>query len=59
MAVRWHGANAAALWEIVGGGNFRLHSGLDATWTSVESRGDGLWRVERDTNLVDEPGSFA
>jgi hypothetical protein len=46
FAVRWHGPNAAVIWEVVGSGDVELRSGVDANWTSTNASGEALWRVE-------------
>ena len=46
FAVRWHGPNAAVIWELVGSGDVELRSGVDANWTSTNASGEALWRVE-------------
>ena len=46
FAVRWHGPNAAVIWEIVGPDEVELRSGVDATWSSTNASGEALWRVE-------------
>ena len=46
FAVRWHGPNAAVIWEVVGSGDVQLRSGVDANWTSTNASGEALWRVE-------------
>lgn len=45
FAVRWHGENAAVLWES-SSADVRLASGVDAAWSNEgKSAGDSLWRV--------------
>ena len=46
FAVRWHGPNAAVIWEVVGSDDVELRSGVDASWTSTNASGEALWRVE-------------
>jgi hypothetical protein len=46
FAVRWHGPNAAVIWEVVGSGDVELRSGVDVNWTSTNASGEALWRVE-------------
>jgi len=46
FAVRWHGPNAAVIWEVVGPDDVELRSGVDATWSSKNASGEALWRVE-------------
>jgi hypothetical protein len=45
FAVRWHGENAAVLWES-SSADVRLTSGVDASWSNEgKSTGDSLWRI--------------
>jgi hypothetical protein len=44
LAVRWHGADAAVLWEVEGE-PVVLSTSVDATWTSSHPRGETLWRL--------------
>lgn len=45
FAVRWHGENAAVLWES-SSPDVRLASGVDAAWSNAgKSAGDSLWQV--------------
>ncbi len=46
FAVRWHGPNAAVIWEVSGSDDVELRSGVDATWSSTNASGEALWRVE-------------
>ena len=46
FAVRWHGPNAAVIWEVVGPDDVELRSEVDATWSSKNASGEALWRVE-------------
>jgi len=46
FAVRWHGQNAAVIWEVSGSHDVELRSGVDATWSSTNASGEALWRVE-------------
>jgi len=46
FAVRWHGPNAAVLWEVVGPAGLILCSGVDPSWSSTQSSGEALWKVE-------------
>lgn len=46
LAVRWHGANAAVLWEL-SLPTVRLSSAFDREWSSNEPSGESLWRVGR------------
>ena len=45
-AVRWHGPNAAVIWEVIGSSDVELRSGVDLTWSSSQLTGEALWRVE-------------
>lgn len=44
FAVRWHGENAAILWEVEGP-TIRLRSGVDHTWQTSRPSGEALWKV--------------
>ena len=46
FAVRWHGPNAAVIWEVIGSSDVELRSGVDLTWSSSQLTGEALWRVE-------------
>ena len=46
FAVRWHGPNAAVIWEIEGAREITLKSGVDLDWSSSQRTGEALWRVE-------------
>ncbi len=46
FAVRWHGPNVAVLWEVVGPVGLILRSGVDPSWSSTQSTGEALWKVE-------------
>ena len=46
FAVRWHGPNAAVIWEVTGPTDVELRSGVDASWSSTNAAGEALWRVE-------------
>ena len=46
FAVRWHGPNAAVLWEVVGPAGLILRSGVDPSWSSTQLTGEALWKVE-------------
>ena len=48
LAVRWHGPNAAVLWEVGGDRRFVLTSGVDGNWRSELLSGDALWRPDRE-----------
>ena len=54
FAVRWHGPNAAVIWEVSGTDDVELRSGVDSTWSSTNASGEALWRVENvpETALV-------
>lgn len=45
FAVRWHGPNAAVLWEVEPAGSVELRSGADAPWRDRRPAGEGLWRM--------------
>ena len=58
MAVRWHGSNAAVLWDVEPRDRgpvrpFELRSGVDERWSSTESRGESLWRMNAAPPVVD------
>ena len=52
FAVRWHGSNAALLWEVTcesdsdTGPEVELRSGADAGWRSSSATGEGLLRID-------------
>ena len=46
-AIRWHGERPAVLWEVDGPTGLRLRSGVDASWSTTESRGEALWNAPR------------
>lgn len=49
FAVRWHGSNAAVLWEIDGvapTSGVRVRSGADPEWASSAPAGEGLLRLD-------------
>ena len=46
FAVRWHGPNAALIWEVEGPRDISLKSGVDLAWSSTQRTGEALWRVE-------------
>jgi len=46
FAVRWHGPNAAVIWEVLGSSDVELRSGVDLNWSSLQLTGEALWRVE-------------
>jgi hypothetical protein len=45
LAVRWHGENAALLWEVDGPPGLRLTSGVDSRFATSEPRGEALLRM--------------
>jgi hypothetical protein len=46
-ALRWHGENVAALWEITGTQAVDLRSGVDEAWTNAGApTGEALWLVK-------------
>lgn len=45
LAVRWHGARPALIWEVDGQPGLLLRSGADPEWTSVEPVGEALWNA--------------
>lgn len=45
LAVRWHGENAALLWEVDGPPGLRLSSGVDPRFATSEPRGEALLRM--------------
>lgn len=47
FAVRWHGERPAVLWEVSGPPGLTVRSGIDETWSTVESRGEALWNAPR------------
>jgi len=47
FALRWHGSNAAVLWEI-GGAAVELRApAVDPAWRTRDRQGEALWRVGR------------
>lgn len=46
-AIRWHGERPAVLWEVDGDVGLTLRSGVDAAWSTTESRGEALWNAPR------------
>lgn len=46
FAVRWHGPNAAVIWEIEGPREITLRSGVDLSWVSSHRTGEALWQVD-------------
>lgn len=59
FAVRWHGANAAVIWEVQGPTGVRLRSGVDHGWASTDRKGETLWRLESVTTPVGDSQSFS
>ncbi|MBM3828136.1 MAG: hypothetical protein FJW09_05780 [Actinobacteria bacterium] len=64
MAVRWHGPNAAVLWDIEASDEgparpVELRCGADDQWSSNEARGEGLWRVTAAGTIVDGSESIS
>ncbi|MEN9804479.1 MAG: hypothetical protein RIS41_1326 [Actinomycetota bacterium] len=47
FAVRWHGERPAVLWEIDGPPGLVVRTGVDESWSTVESRGEALWHAPR------------
>lgn len=46
-ALRWHGENVAALWEVTGTQTVNLRSGVDGSWASAGApTGEALWLVK-------------
>ena len=45
FALRWHGANAALLWEVDGPGVALSAPALDPTWASTAPAGESLLRL--------------
>ncbi len=43
FALRWHGKRPAVLWEVTGPTGLRLSCGCDPTWSTSDSKGEGLW----------------
>lgn len=58
FAVRWHGANAAVIWEVEGPSGLRLRSGADGGWTSTDRQGESLWRLDPATIPAGDFPSF-
>lgn len=59
FAVRWHGANAAVIWEVQGPTGVRVRSGVDHGWASTDRQGEALWRLESTTIPVGNSQSFS
>lgn len=64
MAVRWHGSNAAILWETASGDSMvprrlDLRSGADPEWSSTEPNGESLWRVPAPASIIDGSDSIS
>ena len=47
FALRWHGANAAVLWEVDGPAVALTAPAVDPAWRSAERTGEALWRLTR------------
>jgi len=47
FAVRWHGPNAAVLWEVDGAAVELSAPLVDSTWRTRERHGEALWRLDR------------
>ncbi len=47
FALRWHGANAAVLWEVDGPAVALSAPAVDPAWRSAEPRGEALWRLDQ------------
>lgn len=43
LAVRWHGAHPAVIWEVTGPPGLKLLSGVDRSWSSSAPSGETLW----------------
>jgi len=59
FAVRWHGANAAVIWELEGPSGLRLRSGADRGWRSTDRQGEALWRLESTAIPAGDSQSFS
>ena len=59
FAVRWHGANAAVIWEVEGPSGLRLRSGADRGWESTDRQGEALWRLESTSIPAGDSQSFS
>lgn len=64
MAVRWHGSNAAILWETESADSLaprrlEFRSGADAQWSSTEPNGESLWRVSAPSSIIDGSDSIS
>ncbi len=47
FALRWHGPNAAVLWEVDGAAVELTAPGADPAWRTRERHGEALWRLDR------------
>jgi hypothetical protein len=45
FGLRWHGANAAVLWEVEGPPVALSAPSVDPSWSSVDRTGEALWRL--------------
>ena len=55
LAVRWHGANAAVLWEVTGDPVTLTSAAVPGGWTSTAPTGEALWVLEApnpDANIL-------
>lgn len=46
FGIRWHGENAAVLWEVGGEPCSMRASAVDPAWSTSEPTGEALWRVD-------------
>lgn len=46
FALRWHGPNAAVLWEVAGDPVTLTSPAVDPAWRSTDATGEALWRCE-------------
>jgi hypothetical protein len=47
FALRWHGQNAAVLWEVDGAAVELAAPAVDPAWRTRERHGEALWRLDR------------
>jgi hypothetical protein len=47
FALRWHGPNAAVLWELDGAAVELAAPAVDPAWRTRERHGEALWRLDR------------
>jgi hypothetical protein len=47
FALRWHGPNAAVLWDVDGAAVELAATAVDAAWRTRERHGEALWRLDR------------